>query len=141
MTANNFFDIETGFVNSKTAADLSKPPVRMSIRELKLYRLRKTLVEHNPALEEEVYFLHVQIKTLKLHNVGPLQKFEAHFRRNSVNVIYGSNASGKSTIIGSVLFAFGNKNSSFSNKLLKNGTITLELFPNQTSITIRGMEY
>lgn len=49
MTANNFFDIETGFVNSKTAADLSKPPVRMSIHELKLYKLRKTLVEHNPA--------------------------------------------------------------------------------------------
>ena len=49
MTANNFFDIETGFVNSKTATDLSKPPVTMSTGELKLYKLRKTLVQHNPA--------------------------------------------------------------------------------------------
>lgn len=141
MTANNFSDIETGFVNSQTTADLPKPHARMRIQELKLYRLRKTLVKHNPALKKEVYFLPVRIKTLKLHSVGPLKKSKAHFRRNSVNVIYGSNASGKSTIIRSILLPFGNKHSSFSNKLLKNGTITLELFPNQISITIRGMEY
>lgn len=140
MTANNSCDGKTCFDNSQTAVDLSRRPDKESIGELKLCMLRKTLVEHDHPLAEEVYFLPFQIKTLKLNNVGPLDGFEAHFHRNSVNVIYGPNASGKSTIIRSILLAFGIKHPYFSNKVLKNGTITLELFPSQTSVTITGME-
>jgi hypothetical protein len=54
-------------------------------------------------------------------------------------VIHGSCGSGKSTIIRSILFAFGIKHRYFTNKVFSGGAITLRLFPNQDSISITGM--
>jgi RecA-family ATPase len=55
----------------------------------------------------EAYLLPFQIESLKLENVRPFQDFEAKFRKDALNVIYGPCGSGKSTIIRSILFAFG----------------------------------
>jgi len=84
----------------------------------------------------ETYFLPLQIESLKLTKVGPLANFEAHFRKGSINVICGSCGSGKSTIIRSILFAFGIQHRYFTNRVFSDGTITLRLFPDQDSISI-----
>lgn len=57
----------------------------------------------------ETCFLPFQIESVKLTKVGPFSDFEAHFSRNSINLIHGTCGSGKSTIIRSILFAFGIK--------------------------------
>ena len=54
----------------------------------------------------ESFFVPLQIKELTL-DVGSLRQFEAKFKKNSVNAIHGPGMSGKSTIIRSILHAFG----------------------------------
>jgi len=102
--------------------------------------LRKMLAEvgSENSFYGETYFLPFQIESLKLTKVGPLANFEAYFRRNSINVIYGSCGSGKSTIIRSILYAFGIKHRYFTEKVLGEGKITLRLFRDQDSISITG---
>ncbi|MGB9756176.1 MAG: AAA family ATPase [Candidatus Bathyarchaeales archaeon] len=87
----------------------------------------------------ETYFLPFQIERLKLTNVGPFENFEATFKANSINVIHGLCGSGKSTIIRSILYAFGIKHKYFTKRVLGEGTIEVKLFPRQDSIKIRGV--
>lgn len=81
-----------------------------------------------------------QIESLRLTKVGPLANFEAHFHKNAINIIYGSCGSGKSTIIRSILYAFGIKHRYFTERVFGEGEIRLSLFLNQDSISITAME-
>jgi len=87
----------------------------------------------------ETYFLPFQIESLRLTKVGLFDNFEAKFHKNSTNIIHGSCGSGKSTIIRSIMFAFGIKHRYFTNRVFNDGAITLRLFPNRDSISITGM--
>ena len=67
-----------------------------------------------------------------------------HFRKNSINVIFGnvvpegSLRSSKSTIVWSILLAFGVKHRYFFDTMFSAGAITLKLFPGQDSINLTG---
>jgi post-segregation antitoxin (ccd killing protein) len=104
--------------------------------------LRKLLAEvgNESSFYGETYLLPFQIQSLKLTRVGPFDNFEVHFSRNSVNLIYGPCGSGKSTIIRSILYAFGIRHKRFTERVLSEGTITVKLFPGQDSINVMGME-
>ncbi|MEM3697103.1 MAG: AAA family ATPase [Candidatus Bathyarchaeia archaeon] len=83
----------------------------------------------------EVHLLPFQIESLKLENVGPFKEFEAKFKKDAINVIYGPCGSGKSTIVRAILLAFGIRHKYFFSKTV-NGKITLKLVPEQDSIHI-----
>jgi post-segregation antitoxin (ccd killing protein) len=104
--------------------------------------LRKLLAEvgNENSFYGETYLLPFQIESLKLTKVGPFGNFETSFQENSLNVIYGLCGSGKSTIIRSILLAFGIKHRYFTNKVFANGRIQLKLFPHQESINITSIE-
>ncbi|MGB9756161.1 MAG: AAA family ATPase [Candidatus Bathyarchaeales archaeon] len=104
--------------------------------------LRKLLAEvgNESSFYGETYFLPFQIESLKLTNVGPFDNFEAHFSRNSINLIHGLCGSGKSTIIRSILYAFGIKHKYFTERVIGEGTITVKLFPGQDFINVTGMK-
>jgi len=103
--------------------------------------LRKLLAEvgNESSYYGETYLLPFQIQSLKLTMVGPFDNFEAHFSRNSINLVHGLCGSGKSTIIRSILYAFGIKHRYFTERVFGEGEIMLSLFPNQNSIGITGM--
>jgi hypothetical protein len=88
----------------------------------------------------ETHFLPFQIESLKLTKVGLFGDFEAHFSRNSINLIYGPCGSGKSTIVRSILLAFGFKHRYFTEEAFRDGPITLRLFPKQYSKNITGVD-
>lgn len=85
---------------------------------------------------EEAYFLPFQIESLKLNNIGLFEKFEAHFRRNSVNVIYGPGGFGKSMVTRSILLAFGRRHRYFDDRALAGGRIELKIFSDRSSISL-----
>jgi len=103
--------------------------------------LRKLLTEvgNESSLYGETYLLPFQIQSLKLTKVGPLDNFEARFSSNSINLIQGSCGSGKSTIIRSILCAFGIRHRHFTEKAYDIGTISVNVFLGQDSINITGM--
>jgi post-segregation antitoxin (ccd killing protein) len=104
--------------------------------------LRKLLAEvgSESSFYGEAYLLPFQVQSLKLTNVGPFDNFEAHFSRNSINLIQGLCGSGKSTIIRSILYAFGIKHKYFTERVIGEGTITMKLFPEQDFINVTGMK-
>jgi len=104
--------------------------------------LRKMLAEvgNENSFYGETYFLPFQVESLRLTKVGLFDNFETHFRRGSINVIYGSCGSGKSTILRSILYAFGIRHRYFDGRVFHDGTITLKLFPKQNSTKIAGIE-
>jgi hypothetical protein len=103
--------------------------------------LQKLLTEvgNESSFYGEKYLLPFQIQSLKLTRVGPFDNFEAHFNRNSINLIYGLCGSGKSTIVRSILYAFGIKHKYFTERVIGEGTITMKLFPGQDFINVTGM--
>jgi len=87
----------------------------------------------------ETYLLPFQIETIKLTKVGPFESFEASFKANALNMIHGLCGSGKSTIIRSILYAFGIKHKHFTERALDGGAIEVKLFPGQNFINIKGI--
>lgn len=83
-------------------------------------------------------FLPLKIESLTLNNIGPFKTFEEHFGKG-VNLIYGPIGSGKTTILQSLLLAFGVEHQ-LNNQARIGGVITLNLFPAQTSIIISDNE-
>jgi len=104
-----------------------------------LQRLLTELGSEN-SFHGETYLLPFQIESLKLTKVGLFDNFEAHFSRNSLNLIHGTCGSGKSTIIRSILYAFGIRHKYFTERVLSEGTITVKLFPRQYFINVTGMK-
>jgi len=88
----------------------------------------------------EAYFLPFQIESLILSNIGPFERFEAHFNRNSVNLVCGPGGSGKSIALRAILFAFGRQHRYFDERALDNGVISVKLFAGQNSVKITGNE-
>lgn len=121
---------------SKLAEDALKEALKITVPRTAREYLLRVLADagRELAFYGEVYLLPLQIESIKLENVGPFQEFEVKFRKDGINVIYGLCGSGKSTIIRSILLAFGKRHTYFSK--LKNGKITLKLFPDQDSINI-----
>jgi len=87
--------------------------------------LVKTLLQRDVSFECDEYSLPSQIELLKLNKVGPFKKFEAYFHRDTVNVVYGPGGSGKSTILRSILHAFGVRHKYFNTQ----GSIQVKTFP------------
>jgi post-segregation antitoxin (ccd killing protein) len=104
--------------------------------------LRRLLADvgSESSLYGETYLLPFQKESLKLTKVGPFDNFEARFSRNSINLIQGPCGSGKSTMIRSILHAFGISHRYFTDKAFSNGTITLRLIPKHNSINITGVD-
>jgi ATPase subunit of ABC transporter with duplicated ATPase domains len=86
----------------------------------------------------EAYLLPFQIASLKLENIGLFTDFDISFRKNEMNVIYGSNASGKTTIIRSILLALSTRHNYFAES--ENGKVSVTLFPDQQSVIINTNE-
>lgn len=103
--------------------------------------LQKMLADigSKPSYCGETYLLPFQIETIKLTKVGPFESFEAAFKANALNIIHGPCGSGKSTIIRSILYAFGIKHKHFTERVLGEGTIEVKLFPGQNFINIKGI--
>jgi hypothetical protein len=104
--------------------------------------LRRLLTEagNESSLYGETYLLPFQIQSLELTKVGPLDNFEAHFNINSINLIQGPCGSGKSTIIRSILYAFGIRHKYFTERVFGDGTITAKLFLGRDFINVTGMK-
>jgi hypothetical protein len=121
---------------SRLAEDALKEALKIAVPHTAREYLLKVLGDagRELAFYGEVYLLPFQIESLKLENVGPFQDFEAKFRKDALNVIYGPCGSGKSTIIRSILLVFGKRHTYFSRS--KNGKITLKLFPDQDSVNV-----
>jgi hypothetical protein len=92
------------------------------------------------SFEREASFLPFQVESLTLNNIGPFEKFEAHFQRNTVNVIYGPGGSGKSWIVRSILLAFGRRHRYFDDRTSGHGTVTLKIFSDQNSMSLTELE-
>jgi len=125
---------------SRLAEDALKEALKIAVPRTAREYLLKVLADagREQAFYGEAYLLPFQIESLKLENVGPFQDFEAKFRKGALNVIYGPCGSGKSTIVRSILFAFGKWHTYFSKS--KNGKITLKLFPDQDSVKVTTNE-
>jgi ATPase subunit of ABC transporter with duplicated ATPase domains len=125
---------------SRLAEDALKEALKIAVPRTAREYLVRVLGDagRELAFYGEAYLLPFQIESIKLENVGPFQDFEAKFRKGALNVIYGPCGSGKSTIIRSILFAFGKWHTYFSKS--KNGKITLQLFPDQDSVKVTTNE-
>ena len=121
---------------SKLAEDALKEALKITVPRTAREYLVRVLGDagREQAFYGEAYLLPFQIESIKLENVGPFQNFEAKFRKDGINMIYGLCGSGKSTIIRSILLVFGKRHTYFSKS--KNGKITLELFPDQDSVSV-----
>ncbi|MEM2129199.1 MAG: AAA family ATPase [Candidatus Bathyarchaeia archaeon] len=121
---------------SKLAEDALKEALKITVPRTAREYLLRVLADagRELAFYGEVYLLPFQIESIKLENAGPFQEFEAKFRKDGINVIYGLCGSGKSTIIRSILLAFGKRHTYFSKS--RNGKITLKLFPDQDLVNI-----
>jgi len=86
----------------------------------------------------ETHLLPFQIKSIKLTNIGPFSDFEAEFTENRVNLVSGGNASGKSTLLRSILYAFGISHRYFTQESVGGGEIELVLYPGQSTVKISG---
>ena len=84
------------------------------------------------------HLLPFQIQSLALQNIGMFRDFKANFRKDELNIIYGSKQSGKTTIIHSILQALRFPHNYFSKS--ENGRISLTLFPDQQTININTYE-
>lgn len=72
-----------------------------------------------------------KVKSLKLRNIGPFKEADLGFT-NGINIIYGPNATGKSTIIRSLTRAFKHESEQELPTVRQgegNGRIEVELFP------------
>ncbi|MEM2129142.1 MAG: type II toxin-antitoxin system CcdA family antitoxin [Candidatus Bathyarchaeia archaeon] len=127
---------------SKLAEEALKQALQIGRPRTAQEHLQKMLAEvgNENSFYGETYLLPFQIESLRLTKIGPFDKFEASFKANSLNVIYGSCGGGKSTLVRSILFAFGIKHRYFTSRVYANGKIQLELFPHQKSITITNIE-
>ncbi len=57
--------------------------------------------------DKYVFFLPFRIKRMLLANIGPIKNIDIDFKR--FNLIIGNNASGKTTLIRSIAYAFGHE--------------------------------
>jgi post-segregation antitoxin (ccd killing protein) len=103
-----------------------------------LQRVIADTAERGASFFGEAYMLPFQIESLKLENIGLFKSFEVEFKKDAVNVISGSNGSGKSTIIRSILLALGKRHKQFPKS--DNGKITLKLFQSESAVTITTNE-
>jgi hypothetical protein len=86
----------------------------------------------------ETHLLPFQVKSIKLSNIGPFKTFETEFSENGVNVIIGENESGKSVLIRSILFAFGQNHRYFTRDTVLDGNYKVEIYPGQETVNISG---
>ena len=123
---------------SKLTEGALKQALEVKVLRTAKDHLQKLLAEvgNENSIYGETCFLPFQIKSLKLVKVGPFTNFEAHFERNTVHLIHGFCGSGKSTIIRSILYAFGIRHKYFTERVFGEGEITVKLYPRQDSINI-----
>lgn len=100
------------------------------------------LVKMKDEMECEMYFLPFQVKRLRLENIGVFDRFEADFKKDDVNLIYGGGGAGKSTILRSIAYCFGIENKYFKEpgRLGKTGQIEVEVYPNSNLVTAEVKE-
>lgn len=126
---------------SRLTEEALKQALEITTPKTSKEHLRRLLAEvgNESSLYGETYLLPFQIQSLRLIKVGLFDNFETSFSRNSINLIHGLCGSGKSTIIRSILFAFGIRHRYFTEKAYDTGTISVKVFPGQDSINITGM--
>lgn len=126
-------NIDISIVTEKALKEALKTTIPKTARDYLQIILAEA--EREEAHYCEVHLLPFQIESIKLENVGPFKEFEARFKKDGINVIYGLCGSGKSTIARAILLAFGIRHKYFFSKTV-NGKITLKLIPDQRSINI-----
>jgi hypothetical protein len=63
--------------------------------------------------EDKLVLLPLQIKHVRLEGIGPFRFFEAQFRRDQLNVLFGLGGAGKSVVLRSIALCFGIPNCNF----------------------------
>jgi hypothetical protein len=122
------------FVEKKLKEELRAIPPKTPREHLQ--RVITDTLQGEASFYGEAYQYPFQIESLKLENIGPFKNKELHFKKEQINLIYGVGASGKSTIVRSILLVFGKRHKYFPKS--DNGAITLKLFPDQKSIRIKA---
>ena len=130
-----FYSWFSEYVQSYYSKD---PYVQMNIksREEHTYRVCKNIVMIGRDMRLDEEQLQIGETIALFHDIGRFEQFETDFNRDSLNIILGPKESGKSTILRSILFAFGQKPKYFS---LGKGVIRLRIFSDQSSVTLTSI--
>jgi hypothetical protein len=150
MKKNTLLYLDSNLVEKAKAANLNisqfvekklKEELRADLPKTPLVYLQRVItdtIQKETSFYGEAYQYPFQIESLKLENIGLFKSIELHFKKDAINLIYGVGASGKSTIVRSILLGFGNRHKYFPKT--DNGAITLKLFPDQTSLIIKATD-
>jgi hypothetical protein len=92
--------------------------------------------------EDKLVLLPLQIRHVRLENIGPFRLFEAQFRRDQVNLLFGLGGAGKSVILRSIALCFGIPNKYFQHvgRMGRSGKIDIEVYPFGNSVFMKGRE-
>jgi hypothetical protein len=92
--------------------------------------------------EDKLVLLPLQIKHVRLENIGPFKLFKAQFRKDQVNLLFGLGGAGKSVILRSIALCFGIGNKHFQHvgRMGRSGKIDIEVYPFGNHISMKGRE-
>lgn len=92
--------------------------------------------------EDKLVLLPLQIKHVRLENVGPFKLFEAQFSRDQVNLLFGLGGAGKSVVLRSIALCFGIPNKYFQHvgRIGRSGRIDIEVYPFGNHVFMKGRE-
>ena len=93
-------------------------------------------------LEDKLVLLPLQIRYVRLENIGPFRLFEAQLRRDQVNLLFGLGGVGKSVVLRSIALCFGIPNKYFQDvgRMGRSGRIDIEVYPFGNRVSMKGRE-
>jgi hypothetical protein len=93
-------------------------------------------------LEDKLVLLPLQIRYVRLENIGPFRLFEAQLRRDQVNLLSGPGGAGKSVVLRSIAFCFGIPNKYFQDvgRMGRSGKIDIEVYPFGNRVSMKGRQ-
>lgn len=92
----NLSEVAEAAIRSQLAPQLSQRELQLDFRQ-HLDDLKK---------QGQCYILPQMIKTIKIENIGPIEKLELNFAKG-INIVIGRNATGKTALIKTLAYAFG----------------------------------
>lgn len=121
---------------------MSKPATNIwgAVGEARLLKHFEQVIAHD--LEDKLVLLPLQIKHVRLENIGPFRLFEAQFRRDQVNLLFGLGGTGKSVVLRSIALCFGIRNKYFQHvgRMERFGKIDIEVYPFGNRVSMKGRE-
>jgi len=120
---------------SKRAAN-----IQVAVGEARLLKHLEQVVARG--LEDKLVLLPLQIKHVRLENIGPFKLFEAQLRRDQVNLLFGLGGAGKSVVLRSIALCFGIPNRYFQDvgRMGRSGRIDIEVYPFGNRVFMKGRQ-